>query len=116
MQAPEEVREPERGILRLRPLPLQAPHGDADVVQERRAVDLVVEGGSRGFLERGDDGPERHEVRRERGGAEAPEAVVVRGHAGLRRGDGVEMPAEIEVRALDLAELSYGHATCFRSR
>src|SRR2546422_7806056 len=101
---------------RLRPRALQPPQHDPDVVQQGRAIDFVFHLASSGFLEGGGEGLERGEMRSERAGTEASVPVVVRLHPRLRRRDGVEVPAQIEVRTLDLAERPYRHTACFSSR
>ena len=116
MQPPEEVGQPESGVLRLRALALEAPQGDANVVEQGGAVDLVFERGGGSFLERRRDGLERREVRRQGGGTVAPEPIIVRRDAGLRGGHGIEVPPQVEVRALDLLEGAYRHAACFSNR
>ncbi len=104
VQATKQVREPELGVRRLRPQLLEAPHHHADLVEQGRAVDFVVQPVHAHVLERGPDRLQGGEVRRERLDAEAAVAIVVTGHARLRRGDGVQVPAEIEKRPLDVAE------------
>src|SRR5690349_19833758 len=108
--------QPERRVLRLGPLALPPPQRHADLVQQGGAVDLVFQLTGGGFLEGGGKGLERGEVRGERARTEASISVVVRLHPRLRRGDGVEMPAQIEIRTLDLAERPYRHTACFSSR
>src|SRR2546422_7872027 len=56
---------------RLRPLALQPPQHDPDVVQQGRAIDFVFHLASSGFLEGGGEGLERGEMRSERAGTEA---------------------------------------------
>src|SRR2546426_414720 len=96
--------------------PHNPPQQDPDVVQEGRAIDFVFHLASSGFLEGGGGGLEGGEVRGERAGTEASVPVVVRLDPRLRRRDGVEMPAQIEIRTLDLAERPYRHTACFSSR
>src|SRR5213075_1467744 len=107
MQSAEQVGQPELGVRRVRPQFLVAAHGDADLVEQRRAVDLLVQPVDAGFFERGRERLEGREVRRQRGGTEAAVAVIVARHAGLRRRDGVQVPPQVEERPLDRAE---GHA------
>src|SRR2546426_8787481 len=104
MQPAEQMREPKLGILRLRFELLVATQHDADFVQQRRAVDLLVEIGGVSSFQRGGDRSERREMGRERRGTEAAVAIVVTRHAGLRRGDRIQMPVEIEKRLLDVAQ------------
>src|SRR5882762_6178817 len=92
MEAAEQMRQPELRILGLRLQLLEAAQRDADLIEQRGAVDLLVEiGGIRLF---------------EGGGAEAAVVVVMRPprYPRLRRGDGVHVPVEIEKRLLDVAD------------
>ncbi len=82
----------------------EAAQHDANLVQQRRAVDLFLEIGGVGFFQRGGDRFECREVGRERGGTEAPVVVIVARHAGLSGGHRIQMPIEIEKRLLDVAE------------
>src|SRR5205823_10905038 len=116
VQAPEQVRQPESGVLRLRALALETPQGDPDLVQEGRTVDFSFALVGRGLFEGGCDGFERGEVRSESARAEAPIAVVVGLHSRLRRAHGVQVPSQIEVGPLDLPERRYRHAACLSSR
>src|SRR6266550_7799218 len=104
MEAAEQVRQPELRILGLRLQLLEAPQRDANLVQQRGAVDLLLDIGGIRLLEGGRQRLERGEMGRELGGAEAAVAVVVPRHPRLRRGDGVHVPVEIEKRLLDVAE------------
>src|SRR5438309_1098696 len=116
VQAAEQVRQPESGVLRLRALALETPQGDPDLVQEGRTVDFSFALVGRGLFEGGCDGFERGEVRSESARAEAPIAVVVGLHSRLRRAHGVQVPSQIEVGPLDLPERRYRHAACLSSR
>ncbi len=116
VQPAEQVRQPEPGVLRLGALALESLLQHAHVVQERRAVDLVLELARRGLFQSGADGLECGEVWSERDGTEPPVAVVVGRHARLGRRDGVQVPAQVEVGPLDFAERPYRHTACFRSR
>src|SRR6266581_4722313 len=106
MEAAEQVRQPELRILRLRLQLLEALQRDANLVQQRSAVDLLLEVGGIRFLQGGRKRLERGEMGSERGGTEAAVAVVVAPprHARLRRGHGIHVPVEIEKRLLDVAE------------
>ncbi len=112
----EQMREPKPRVLGLGALALEAPQGDPDFVQERRAVDFVVQLIGGGLFEGGGDGFERGEVRGERARTEAPVTVVVRLHPRLRRAHGIHVPPQIEVGPLDLPERRYRHAACLSSR
>src|SRR5438093_1169395 len=116
VQPGEEMLQPERRILRLRPLLLEPPQRDARFVQQRGAVDLVFEPVRGGFFQGGREGLERGDQRAQRLRAVPPVAVVVPPHARLRGRDGVELPAQVEVRAFDGAERAYRHAICLRRR
>src|SRR6266705_5028992 len=98
------MREPELGILSLGLELLVAAQRDADFVEQRRAVDLLVQVGRARFLERRRDRFERGELRGERARAIATVAIIVPRHAGLRGGDRIHLPVEIEKRLLDVAE------------
>ena|SRR5216117_3507257 len=104
MEAAEQVRQPELRILRLRLQLLEAAQRDANLVQQRGAVDLLLEVGGIRFLQGGRKRLERGEMGRERGGAEAAVAVVVARDSRLRCGDGIHVPVEVEKRLLDVAE------------
>ena len=95
MQTPQQVRQPETRILRLRPFPLEPPHRDPYLVQEGGAVDLVVEGFGLHFFQRRGEGPERCQVGSERGSTVASIPIIVRRDAGLRGRDGIEAPADV---------------------
>src|SRR5213083_2896831 len=116
VQPAEQVRQPERRILCLGALALEAAQHHADFVQERRTIDLVLELVGGRLLEGRGQGLERHEVGSEGDRAEAPVTVVVGLHPRLRRRHGVQMPSQIEVGALDLPERRYRHAACLSSR
>ena len=90
----------------LRPLLLEPPQGNAGVVQEGGAVDFFVERIGIGCLDGAAERFEGGEVRGERFGAEASVANVVRENPGLTRCHRIEVPAQIEVRALQLAKRS----------
>ena len=64
VQPAEQMREPELGILRLRLQLLEAAQHDANLIQQRRAVDLFLEIGGAGFFQRGGDRFECREVGR----------------------------------------------------
>src|SRR6266511_1437229 len=103
MEAAEQVRQPELRILRLRLQLLEAPQRDANLVQQRGAVDLLVEVGGTRFLQGGRKRLERGEMGRERAGTEAAVAVVVARHP--RHDDRYgHVPVEIKKRLLDVAE------------
>ena len=104
MQPAEQMREPEFRVLGLRSQLLEAAQHDADFVQQRRAVDLLLEIGGIGSFQRGGDRFERREMGRERGGTESAVAVVVARHTGLGGSHRIQMPMEIEERFLDIAE------------
>src|SRR5207247_10545449 len=104
VQPAEQMREPELGILRVRLQRLEALQLDANLIQQRRAVDLFLEIGGAGFFQRGGDRFECREVGRERGRTEPAVAVIVARHAGLSGGHRIQMPIEIEKRLLDVPE------------
>ena len=92
VQAAQQVREPECRVLGLRALALEAGERHPTVVQQRRAVDLVVETLSGGSFQGGADRLEGGEVGAERVGAESPEAVVVVRQPRLGGRHRIEMP------------------------
>src|SRR5690242_11653102 len=108
--------EPEPRIPGLGPLALEAPQRHAQLVQQGRAVDFLFELIGRYFFERGGEGLERRQVGRERRGSVPPVAVIVPFHPGLRCGHRIEVPPQVEVRALDFPERPYRHAACLSSR
>ncbi len=113
VQPGEQVREPELGVRRLRPQPLEAAHRDADLVEQGGTVDLGIEVVGAGPFEGGGDRLQGGEVRGEGGGAEAAVAAVLRGDPRLRGRHRIQLPVQVEVRPLDRAE---AHALCFSSR
>ena len=98
------MREPKLWILGLRLELFIAAQHDADLVEQRRAVDFLFQIGGVRLLERGGDRLQGGQMRREGGRAESAVAIIVTRHAGLGRGNRVEMPVQIEERLLDVAE------------
>ena len=78
MQPAEQMREPEFRVLGLRFQLLEAAQHDADLVQQRRAVDLLIEIGGIGSFQRGGDRFERREMGCERGRTETAVAVIMK--------------------------------------
>ena len=107
MQAAEQVGEPEFGILRLRLELLEAAQRHSNLVQQRGAIDLLLDVVGSRFLERRRDRLQGSEMRRERGGTEPPVTVVVARHTRLRGGHGIHVPVQIEIRLLDIAEAHF---------
>ena len=104
MQPAEQMREPEFWVLGLRLQLLEAAQHDADLVQQRRAVDLLLEIGGVGCFQRGGNRLERREMGHERGRTETAVAVIMPRHASLCGRHRVQMPVEIEKRLLDVAQ------------
>ena len=104
MQPAEQMGEPKFWILGLGFQLLKATQHDTDFVQQRRAVDLLLEIGGVGCFQRGGDRFERREMGCERGRTETAVAVIMPRHAGLCGGHRVQMPVEIEKRLLDVAQ------------
>ena len=97
VQPGEKMLQPERRILRLRPLALEPPQRDAGLVQQRGPVDLVVQLVRGGFFQSGGERLERRERGAQRIRAVSPVPVVVPRHPRLCGRHRVEMPAQVEV-------------------
>lgn len=78
--------------------------GHPDFVEERGAVDLVIERIDRRRFERVLDRTQRRNVSRNRLVPKVPEPIVVRRNPGTRRVDWIEMPSKIEVGPEELVE------------
>ena len=85
VQPTEQMRQPELGIRRLWAQVLEAPHRHPDLVEQRRAVDFLVEAVHARFLEGGGERLEGGKMGGQGLGAEAAVAIVVSGHTGLCR-------------------------------
>ncbi len=104
MQATEQMREPELGVLGLGPERPEPAQRDPDLVEQRGAVDLLLEIDGGCLLQRGGERFQCGEMRRQRGRTESAIAIVVPRHAGLRRRHRVHMPMQIEIRLFDVAD------------
>ena len=104
MQAAQQMGEPEFGIFCLRFEFLEAKQRDPNLVQQRGAIDLLLDAIGARFLERGRNRLQGGQMRRERGGAESSVAVIVTRDTRLRGRHRVHVPVQVEIRLLDIAQ------------